>query len=76
MTDSEIRDWLALLGRTPEAQRKVLSDLMLHAIGDEMSASDLSICRRAFDLIQPVRGPRYTARGKLTGKMEGLSPAC
>lgn len=46
MTHEEEREWVTMLGPTREDRLRVVTDLLLHANGDEMSEADRTICRR------------------------------
>ena len=46
MTDREELEWVARLGPTRERQIAVLRDLLRRARNDEMSGTDVAICRR------------------------------
>lgn len=52
---TQLRVWLHSLARTPEAQRKIVVDLLQHANGDRMSEIDRRFCRAALDLLDEAR---------------------
>lgn len=51
MSDEEIFEWTAMLGRNEHTQASVIHDLLAHAIEDKMTQSDRTVCQRALTLL-------------------------
>ena len=51
-SDEAIRAWTSQLGVGREAQRDVVTDILIHAGRDHMSKEDRSVCRRALGLLE------------------------
>lgn len=51
MTDPEIREWLDLLDSSPEAQLRIVEDLLDNTVKDGMTDEDRTVCLRAKELL-------------------------
>jgi hypothetical protein len=66
LADAELRDWLENLSQTNERRKKIIDDLLRHAVRDGMSADDHADCMKALALLKegniPERpGPKAVA---------------
>lgn len=52
MTEREIQEWVAMLGRTVPQRMAVIRNLLQHASEDRMSSSDRLICYQALWQLQ------------------------
>ena len=54
LSQSQMLDWLDLLGKTRKEQRAVVVDLLRHAGTDRMSADDRTTCRKALKYLETM----------------------